>query len=334
MKNLTKLPLYRQQVCAVLTKLKLTPLMPIDNILKDQTRSSYSSFVEDQKKNKYFIKIRTSDSAQQKEFFFQSYWFGRMLNKHKPPLYQLTPKMVLGDLGDNCDYLLYEYVEGKNMGSRVYHDVLKLKKEDLSNVVKIYNAIREIPPDWFPQRFRRRGAKFYRFLILEDVPFDERTLAGTYTDKELVRIKALTQDKNLLNLLNKYTNTFQHGDFQAPNFFKIKNGQLFILDFDQCSLTNPFYDAVYLYTHAFRKPYLRNKLLNAFINFKSLTEKEQIIFYFTSFCPAFVWVKIYLRKLKRKEKAFKQQRDFVKWHQGYESRVQDTKELLNKISNF
>lgn len=328
MKNLTKLPLYRQQVQTVLKKLKLTPLQPLDKILKDITRRSYSTFVTDQTGKKCFIKIRLSDDPKQKEFFFQSYWLGVLLNKHKPPLYHFTPRLINGENGQPIDFLLYEFIAGKNMGSRIYHDVFKFKKQDLPQIARIHQAIKEISPKWFPPKFRHRDASFFQFLILEDVTFDEKTLRRVYPRAEIDYIRSLAHNQNLFSLLQKNTNTFQHGDFQAPNFVKTPKQKLIILDFDQSSLTAPFYDAVYLYNHAFRKPTLRDALLQAFLpKLHKLSEKKQLLFYFTRFCTAFVWVKLYLRD----EKLIQQKPGASVWEQAFQLRAADTKQLLEKI---
>jgi len=329
MKDLKKLPFHKQQVRNLLIKLKLNPLKSINNILKDRTRSSYSSVVKNQKGAKFFIKIRLSDTKQQKEFFFQSYWLGYTLNKHKPSLYHLTPKLLDGQIKNNIDYLLYQYIKGKNMGSRRYHDVFKFKKEDLVNIVKIHQAIKEIPNQWFPKTFRKRKAEFYQFLILEDIPFNEKSLAQVYSQQEINQIHALSQNKRILDLLSKNTNTLQHGDLQAPNFLKTKKGRLLILDFDQSSLTNRFYDAAYFYNHAFRKPRLRDALLKAFVGLKRLNNEEGLLFYFIRFCTAFVWVKQFLEKTK----IYQQQkmRDFSIREKAFYLRIEDTKSLLNRI---
>lgn len=316
-------------VLQILKKLKLTPQKPVEQVLKDKTRKSYSAVVYDQNKRKRFIKIRTSADLQQKQFFAQSYWLVLALKTYQSRLYYLTPKLLDGELGNSADFLLYEYSEGINMGSRTCHDVFKFRQEDLNKIIHIQRAICEIDRNLLPPQFLRRRSDFFRYLILEDVPFDATKLATVYSNQQIHQLRNLAEDKQLARLLNQSATTLQHGDFQAPNFIKTNAGRLIILDFDQSSLTNRFYDVAYFYNHAFRKPHLQKQLLQKMVDISALTAEEKILFYFNRLVTSFVWVKQHLAK----QDWYRQQqvKDLAIRQHAFRLRVTDTKQLLNKL---
>lgn len=318
-----------KRVQKVLQQLKLQPLEPIEKVIADKTKKSYSGLVLDEKKRQLFLKVRVSHDLKQKESFYQSYSLGNVLNRYHPTLYRLTPRLIDAKLSSDTNFLLYQFIEGENMGSRIFHDVFKFKKEDVGQILTIHRAICELPSHWFGQKFKRRKSDFFHFLIFKDVPWDEKKLLTVYRQEELKKIKNLLEDKKLKNLLDKESRTFQHGDFQPPNFIKNKNGRLFIVDFDQCCLTNPFYDLAYFYNHAFRKPWLRSKVMHSLIEQDKLSDAQKLLFYFMRFVNTFVWVKLYLKK----ERWYKLRKlkDFNIRKKAFLYRLADSKAILNQV---
>lgn len=322
-----KLEAKKQFVLKTLKRLKLSPSVPISQVLKDETKKSYSSKVTDGRRD-FFIKIRISKKRQHREDFYISYTVATLVKKGKLSLFKFTPRLVDGSVEDETDWLLFDHVKGKNMGSRRFHDVFKFKREDVDNLVNLKKAIEQVPSKLFPKAFRKRKGIFFQQLITKEVPFDQARLSKYYSQKELDQIINLAKNKKIASLFDKASNTFQHGDFQAPNFLKTKKG-LFIVDFDQACLANKFYDLAVFYTHAFRKPALRDILLDKFVDFKKMSNQDKLLYNFARFAVDFVWVKNFLRK----EKWYKMRKlpDFEIREGAFYLRLKDTKNLLKQI---
>ncbi len=315
----------RERVERVLKKLKLVSVVPVHKVLGDHTKKSFSAPVVDVRGRRFFLKVRLMDNPVEKIFFFTSYTVGNILKKYNLPLKRYTPTLLDAELGE-IDWLLFEYVEGQEMGSRKYYDVFKFKRDDVKQIIEILRCIMDFPINLLPKGFRKSGGDFFEHLILREVPFDEEKLLRYFSSSELSLIKEISMDKKILNLFEESASFFQHGDFDPRNFIK-RGDNLFILDFDQARITNKFFDVAFFQQNAFRKPRIRDLVLNGFLRFCKISEKERFILDLMLFAFNFLEIRIFLNR----EHIYKQKVDYKIRQRITEKRVILCKNLLARL---
>lgn len=267
----------KEKVLKILKKLKLTPCDSIDKALNDPTVRAYLGKVKDQKGQKYFLKVRVQDLESEKRFFWKSYFLGKILNENPSLSFnKKTPKLVDSSFGKDIDYLLHEFVKGEDLGTRSYYDVIRLKMNEIDEVLYIIKALLEIPANFFPKDFDRKGTPFF----IEKFEGGLISGMGKYLEKkELQKLKGLCH----LSLLDKYLNFFSHGDFKPNNFIRMKRG-LYVVDFEITSISNQFFDFFSIWGYAVRKPRWQAALMKKFLDWYKFKDKQE--------CQLFELVKI------------------------------------------
>ncbi len=313
----------------ILKKLRLTSSVAVEKVIMDQTKSSFSALVQKNGHN-YFLKIRLLPNENEKKRFNNVILLFKYLKDKQTSLNKYTPNLL--DAGEEAglDYLLFDYYPGTSLGSRLFHDVIYFQMDDIPKLIDILRSIAQIPVTIFGPSLLKADFLFFRHLIFADSPFVEKKLALFFTVFEIDKIKSFLENKSLKSLLEQSTDTFAHGDFQPPNFIKTTDGKLLLVDFDNCLAANRFYDLLYFYNHAFRKPLLQKMLLKYYFKKgKKLTEEEEYLFRFTSFAASFVWVKVFLNKKDwyRKMKV----RDFSWRERIFQKRLAISKALLKQL---
>lgn len=318
-----------QKIKAFLKKKGLKPETAVETIFADDTRHCYYSFVKDKKGEKFFFKVRIYDTDFEKEVFLKPYQIGTLLNKHPQlKLNQFTSKMVDGSLGGELDWLLYEYVSGKSLGSRWLYDINKLKISEIPQVMAILEALEEIPLGGILKDLEKRKAKFYHFLVFEDKPVEESFLLKYFSRKELAQIKEVVTNDEKARVFDQFCHQFSHSDLQPPNFLRTKKG-IMVLDFDHMAVNNALYDLLYLWIRSLRRPKFRKALLEAFFK-KYSFEKYRELFWQTLLVLSFRWTKSLFHSLKLMEKGIFERPDFEERKKVMvPKRVKETKRILN-----
>jgi len=307
-----------------LAQLKLNPLKdPIIN-LKDKTRLTYSDLVEDQKKRRYFIKIKIITNEFVNRAFAKNIVIMNLLKHHSElSLSYRTPQLI--DYDDQ--YLLFENIEAVNMGSRIQHDLSRLGKSDLGEIIALYQSIIEVPVSFLPKNFEKRDWEHFMFFIFKNSEFNSKKLAYFYSQTELNKIDSLKNRKDLKKLINQQSHYFSHGDLQPPNILKDSAGKLFLVDWDQSSISSKFYDAIQFYNHSYRTPLLQKLFLKEIFGQSSAGQETEINFLL--FVWLFLWSKIVINKLD--SPSFRARKDFAIINRILYRRVKEAKLYLSKI---
>ena len=256
------IPDIKKKIHQFLDKNNLESLTSLEKIFSDKTRHSYFSIVFDKlNKKHFFLKIRTHNLKEEKEAFKIQSQIGTFLkNNPSLSLNYYTPKLIKADTKP-VDYLLYEYIKGKNMGSREINNygAIRFKIDDINEIIKIVDALNSFPVDNQNFVLKKRDSKFFKNLV---------------KPSKLLKIPKIYQllKKNWY-LFNKHAKFLSHGDFKPNNFIKSKN-KLLIVDFETASISNPYTDIASLWAYAIRKPRWRKILLTKFISYFNLDNKS------------------------------------------------------------
>jgi hypothetical protein len=205
-----------------------------------------------QYKNKlYFIKIRTLTLDIEKIRFNKQLKVSQFLSQNPNlAINKYTAKLL--DYGtsknDGVDFMIYEYKKGANVGSRSHYGITRLKMSDIESLINIIIALLEIPTNVLSNLLKVQSANFYK---------DKMTyhkLSDKYNNL-LTKIS--------WNIFNTNNNYFSHGDFGPHNLMRGKDN-LILTDFEDVSITNPYFDIATLWVYSFVKNNWREKLLKVF----------------------------------------------------------------------
>lgn len=235
----------KEKINKFLNNKKWQILTPLDEIFADPTRRTCFSIITDAKGIKYFLKIRTLDMDFDKKAFEKQLNLGNVLNSHPEILLnKYTPKLIDGGLGE-IDYLLYEYIEGENLGSRTDYGILKLNQHHIKELFDIMISLWNFPVNLLSSNYEKRGGDYYKYLL-------------TFASGEQELKKYLEID---WSLLDKETKFYSQGDFKPNNFIKTAQG-LMIVDFEQASISNPLADIVSFLAYIINNPKFRQDLID------------------------------------------------------------------------
>lgn len=249
----------KNKVKEFLNERRFTKYEDIDAVFTDPTRRAYYSTVEDQKGEKFFIKIRALDLDFDKRSFEKQKVIGTILrNNPELVLNTFTPKLIESS-NNEVDFLLYEYIEGDNLGSRDGYAISKLTNRDVVEVLAILKAMFDFPVNLLPESFEKRGKKYYQDFLLYANP-----------------AKQIDEKLGIdWEVFDKSTTYLTHGDFKPNNFLRTKNG-LIVLDFEQASISNIYADFIRIWAAEIRNLSFKDKLMEAFIREFKLNERDKL----------------------------------------------------------
>lgn len=263
----------KELVLAVLQRLKLSPYVSIDKALNDSTVRAYLGVVKDKKENKYFLKVRVQDLETEKRFLQKSHFFGKFLSSYPQLSFnKKTPQLLKSSFGEDIDYLLYKFIKGEDLGTRRYYDVIRLKMNEIDEVLYILKSLLEIPAKFFPKNYEQNGTAFFKKRFKSCAALG----IGKYLEKkEVGNLKKISQ----LSLFDEYLKFFCHGDFKPNNFIRTKEKGIFVVDFEISSISNQFYDFFSIWAYAVRKPRWQKTLMERFLRtYKFKSREEHLLF--------------------------------------------------------
>lgn len=287
----------KKVVLKVFKKLRVVPCGSVDKALADPTVRAYLGAVKDKKGRKFFLKVRVQDVGNLRRYFWKSYILGKILNKNPHlPFNKKTPKLLASSFGQNVDYLLYQYVKGENLGTRVYYDVIRLKMQEIDEILYILKVFLEIPARLFPKSYDRKGTSFFKEKFKS---FLNLGIGKYLKKKEIQKLKKICQ----LSVLDQYLKFFSHGDFKPNNLIRTKKG-IVVVDFEASSISNQFFDFLSIWGYAARKHRWRRSLMKRFLGqyqFKNregwvLFEAEKVLFLMYEFGSLLGYLKKNLNK--------------------------------------
>lgn len=319
------------KVAYILKHLNLYPIYPIKTIVNDKTRNSYTAIVVNKSLKKMFIKIRLINSYQEKENYKKILQISKIAESEKLPLNQFLPKLIDSHIDGKHDYLLYKYYDGEILGSRISHDVFKLKTGDIDQLLTIIDAIKQFPINHIYRYCHYGDYQFYYYKVFKEVKVSESALKPYISINQSKLIKNIFSSKNVVRLLNQSAKYFQHGDFQTPNLIRTTNG-LLITDFDQAFISNRYYDLAHIYNHGFRKPHFRQKLLTKSIPVKNLTNEQTLIYFITRLAVTYVWIKLFIKR--RDLYITRQLKDLSIRKKAFKIRLNDADSYLGEIGKL
>ena len=222
----------------------------IEQIFLDDTRHCFFAPVL-KNKQLYFLKIRTHQEDRELSRFAKQYALGMFLKQNYSLIIaKYTPKLIEGSFNrkDQLDYLLYEYIENTNTGSRSEYGICNLTETDLEHIVKIIIGFLAVSINRLPKNLPKQQSSFYREKMIY------HHLESQYQDL----IKQINWPK-----FDQNNQFFSHGDFGPHNFGHTKNGLIYS-DFDDASITNPYFDVATLWVYAFLHQEWRQELIKRF----------------------------------------------------------------------
>jgi len=258
----------KEIVVRLLERLRLKPCASIDKALNDPTVRAYLGAVQDQKGKKYFLKVRVQEIETEKRFFWKTYVFSQIFKNHPQLAFnQKTPRLLDSSFGQEIDYFLWELIKGKDLGTRAYYDIIRLKMDEIDEVLSILKSFLEIPVKVFPKNYDYRGRAYFKKKLSDCLKLGIRKY---FSSQEINQFKKIANHP----LLDKYQRFFSHGDFKPNNFIRTKKG-LYVVDFETSSISNQFFDFFSIWGYAIRKPRWRAKLMEKFLAWYQFKSREE-----------------------------------------------------------
>lgn len=287
------------RVHTILQELSLTTDYPISSIVSDPTKAHFSGIVHDSQGKKLFIKIKLFDHPITNSFFTINNILGSILKDHPEfSLSTLTPKYIKG----SSDYVLFEAIDGHDLGSRRYIDEFEMDSHELKQVITIFDAIQDFPTAKIPEEFRYSAWEIFLFFMYELTKFhEEKKLFLHYIpEKTLKQLEDLRNNSYVKNLFDTSQNVICHFDFKPGNLVT-SNQDLYIVDWDYCCVTNRYIDISFFYHNLASKPVLQEEFLQ-YVKQKFTDKNESLMLSFWLLVRAFVEIKVLINNKLSPEK--------------------------------
>lgn len=264
------------KITDILDILHLKPTYPLLDDLLDNTKAHFSSVVESNNKGtKYFIKIILKEDTLMKKMVLDNQILGDVLKKNKDIELRLyTPELVESDV----NFLLYEFVQGKSIGSR-YNDSSIIKKAENDQIVSILKSLLSFDLRLISTDLESYDKDFFLFYIEHNsyLKTNKNIYKEYINDKTLSVIEKISSDKNILNLIDNNTHFLTHNDFRPANMINA-DGMIKIIDWDLYGQGVKFHDVARFYNFYYSDQTIQKGYLNTWLNDRGTTD-EQILFY-------------------------------------------------------
>ncbi len=313
-----------QKVVQVLDQLRLSPTHPIASVIKDCTRIHYSDIVLDGKNNRYFIKIKLfKDKLNDNHLYKNKVINGVLRQNPQLKLNQFTPKLIAS--GEN--FLLYEFVEGINLGTRRYYNVVKAKLDDIPKITDILQSVLEFPTSLLPQDFERHDWGFLMFQLYKETRYkkDKKIFLKYFSPYELNLVEALAENRHLKGLVDDNAAYLTHCDFKPSNMLK-SDDNITLVDWDLASVGIKYYDLARFYLVSYRKPQLQQIFFQECLKKINFSEDDRILLTLTLFSLLFLESKVLIDRLQDP-----QRRDFNVLQRLFERKLKDAKIHLREL---
>lgn len=265
------------KITHILNNLHLKPIHPLLDDLLDTTKAHFSSIVEssDNKNTKYFIKIILKEDDLMKKMILDNRMLGEILKKNKEiELSHYTPELV--DSGTS--YLLYEFIQGRNIGSR-YNDSSIMTVTENDQIISILKSIQYFDLSLISTKIESYGRDFFQFYISHNSYLinDDSVYKEYIDDKTIQVIKKLSNDQKVLALIDKNVHYLAHNDFRPANIINA-DGVMKIIDWDLYGKGVKFHDVARFYNFYYSDRTIQKAYLNIWQNEKMTMEEQVLLF--------------------------------------------------------
>ncbi len=313
-----------QKVNQVLGELRLSPTHPIASVIKDNTRIHYSDIVTGEKNKRYFIKVKLfKDKLNDNHLYKNKVINGVLAQNPQLKLNQFTPKLV----GSGENFLLYEFVEGINLGTRRYYNVVKAKIDDIPKITDILESVLEFPTSLLPQDFEKHDWGFLMFQLFKETRYkkDKEIFRRYFSHYELSLVEALAENRNLKALVDANAAYLTHCDFKPSNMLK-SDDNITLVDWDLASVGIKYYDLARFYLVSYRKPQLQQIFFQECLKKINFSEDDRILLTLTLFSLLFLESKVLIDRLQDYTR-----RDWHVLQRLFERKLKDAKTHLCEL---